>query len=78
MYLVKRNWRSPYVDELLHLVREVAIVGTELQVEVDHGEFGARLHPERDGHSSERKVKIQREEGQSSEGKASRHPFSKT
>ena len=35
----------PYMDQLLHLVREVAVVGAELQVEVDHGELGARLHP---------------------------------
>ena len=37
------------MDELLHLVREVAIVGAELQVEVDHGELGASLHPETGG-----------------------------
>ena len=39
------------MDQLLHLVREVAIVGAELQVEVYHGELRARLHCARDGHN---------------------------
>ena len=36
------------MNQLFHLVREVAIVGAELEVEVDHGELGARLHPARE------------------------------
>ena len=44
----------PYMDQLLHLVREVAVVGAELQVEVDHGELGARLHPAGDGRTKVR------------------------
>ena len=46
------------MDQLLHLVREVAIVGAELQVEVDHGELGARLHAARDGQSSQEKADV--------------------
>ena len=42
---------ASHVNELLHLVREVAIVGAELQVEVYHGELRARLHRARGGHN---------------------------
>ena len=42
------------MDQLLHLVREVTVVGAELQVEVDHGELGARLHPAGDGRTKVR------------------------
>ena len=47
------------MDQLLHLVREVAVVGAELQVEVDHGKLGARLHPAGDECNKQRSERME-------------------